>query len=67
MSEKISGLREFSSEVSRRAESAKDKLDQIDAQAVLASAFEVLCELPSDEAMKIICRGMCVAKKKIRG
>ncbi|MEQ8847292.1 hypothetical protein [Botrimarina sp.] len=57
-------LTDFYSEVARRVDTDKTKINAAEARRVLSEAFLVLAHLPASEAADLFAKGLTTAAKK---
>lgn len=56
---------DFQNEVARRVDTDKTEINVAETKRVLGQAFEVLAELPADEAMDVISKSLAAATRRI--
>jgi len=56
---------DFQNEVARRVDTDKTEINVAETKRVLGQAFEVLAELPADEAMDVISKSLAAAARRI--
>jgi hypothetical protein len=57
-------LTDFYNEVSRHADTGKQEIDVTETKRVLATAFSVLAEMTTAEALDVVAKGVTTAAKK---